>query len=106
MEDKANETALILPFGKHKGEPIDEVMRADPGWVEWVMAQSWFREKHPTLVQVIVNGGALADADTPEHNRLQALFLDPATCAAAYRSIVGDAEIAERLRDWLGRRVW
>jgi hypothetical protein len=40
-------------------------------------------------VQVIVNGGALADADTPEHNRMQALFLDPAMCAAAYRAIVG-----------------
>jgi hypothetical protein len=103
-ENKAQDTALILPFGKHKGERIDEVMRVDPGWVEWVMAQPWFRDRHPTLVQVVVNGGALADADTPEHNRLQALFLDPGMCAAAYRLIVGDARITDGLRDWLRER--
>jgi hypothetical protein len=102
--NEPKETALILPFGKHKGERIDEVMHTDPGWVEWVMAQPWFRDRHPTLVQLVVNSGALADADTPEHNKLQNLILEPEMCAAAYRAVVGDAVITKHLRRWLERR--
>lgn len=105
-EKETNGGAAILPFGKHKGERVDEVMRTDPKWIEWIMAQPWFREKHPTLVQVIVNGGAAPDDDTPEHNRMQALFLEPAICAAAYRAIQGNQAIDKRVMNNLLGQVY
>lgn len=64
----------IIPFGKHKGEPI-EVLRGDPGYREWLLGQDWFRQRHPDLVQVIINNYG-APAETPEHNRLVNRFLD------------------------------
>ncbi len=94
-------TSTVISFGKHRGERIEDVMLTDRKYVDWLMAQPWFREKNPTLVTIIVNGGMPADADTPEHNRMQALFLDGEFCLAAVRSIVGDDEIERRLRKWL-----
>jgi hypothetical protein len=98
----------VIPFGKYRGQPVEALM-ADASYCEWLMAQPWFRERYASLVTIIVNGGVAPDADTPEHNRLQALFLDGEFCVAAYRSAVGDAAIDKRLRERLhkdDRRVW
>lgn len=40
------------PFGKHYGEPIEEVLKTDPQYVSWFLKQSWADEK-PDLVYTI-----------------------------------------------------
>jgi hypothetical protein len=67
-------TSQLVPFGKYKGQPV-EAMLGDTGYREWAMAQPWFRERYPAIHQVIVNYGG-EPADTPEHNAMQAAFLD------------------------------
>ncbi len=83
----------VVPFGKYRGQPV-EVMLADRAYCEWAMAQPGIRERYPTFVTVVVNGGASPDAPTPEHNKMQLLFRDPAMRVATYRSIINDEMIA------------
>lgn len=46
----------MLRFGKYSGKSAAEVLDIDPGYVDWVMAQPWFQEKNPQLVQFFVGG--------------------------------------------------
>lgn len=64
----------IVPFGKYKGQPI-ESLAADRGYCDWLMAQDWFASRFPAIRTVIINNFA-EPAETPEHNALQAKFLD------------------------------
>lgn len=64
----------IVSFGKYKGQSLD-VLRSDPAYCEWLTAQSWFREKHEAVYQLIINN-FIEPTNTPEHNRLQVKFLD------------------------------
>ena len=89
----------IVPFGKYRGQPV-AVMLADRGYCEWALAQPGIRERYPTFVTIVVNGGSAPDAPTPEHNRLQLLFRDPAMRAAAYCSVIGE-KIKEAARSTL-----
>jgi uncharacterized protein (DUF3820 family) len=83
MADKGN----IMPFGKHKGRLIEEVLVDDPSYLQWLTGQDWFRTKHITLYQVIINRGAEPE-ETPEHNALQVLFLDDAFCLRLMRVVI------------------
>lgn len=73
----------VIPFGKYNGTPIDEVIARDPRYIQWLMQQPWFREKYVTLVQNITNIHQGPSDETPEHNKMQRLFLDDAMCFAA-----------------------
>ena len=44
--DYAAEPVLLeeWPLGKHKGRPIEEVLRKDRQYVQWTVNQPWFRE--------------------------------------------------------------
>ena len=64
----------IVPFGKYRGQPI-EMMQADRGYMQWLEAQPWVREQFPALLQII-NVQQTELSNTPEHNRLQNMFLD------------------------------
>lgn len=70
----------IVPFGKYKGKPV-ETLRADRDYADWLTAQPWFRERFTGLFQIIVNNFG-EPSETPEHNRLQARFLDDGFCRA------------------------
>ena len=76
-------TSALVPFGKHKGQPV-EILLADPGYRDWLLAQPWVRDRYPTFHQVIINYGA-EPAETPEHNQMQAAFLDDGRCFALAR---------------------
>jgi uncharacterized protein (DUF3820 family) len=71
----------IIPFGKHKGRTIEELIADDPQYIEWLSSQSWFTEKFNVLYQVILNRGAEPE-NTPEHNRLQMKFHNDDFCIA------------------------
>lgn len=69
----------IVPFGKYKGRPIEEVLIDDPSYLQWLSGQDWFRAKFTFLHQTIINRGTESE-ETPEHNALQVLFLDDELC--------------------------
>lgn len=64
----------LIPFGKYKGQPI-EAIAEDRNYVEWLTAQAWFREKHRNLYSIVINNFC-EPSETPEHNAIQARFLD------------------------------
>jgi len=70
----------IVPFGKYKDQPI-EVMLADQNYLEWITGQpgimTMLQGKYPALFNIITVGAPQVH-DTPEHNKLQAMFLDRA----------------------------
>ena len=67
----------VVNFGKYRGQPI-EILASDRGYCDWLMAQPWFRERYQNLYTVIINNYQ-QPSETPEHNALQALFLDEDT---------------------------
>lgn len=68
----------IVPFGKYKGQPA-EVMAADRDYCDWLMAQPWFAERFRDVYNIVINYGGEPE-ETPEHNALQARFLDEEFC--------------------------
>lgn len=83
-------TAEVVPFGKYKGQPV-EVLAADTDYCEWLTGQPWFRDRWPNVYNVVINYGG-EPQDSPEHNQMQARFLDEPWCLA--------------LADRLGLRAW
>jgi hypothetical protein len=73
-------TDQIIPFGKYRGRQLEEVVATDPKYLEWLQAQDWFRVKFVELHQTIINASPAEPSETPEHNRLQVLFLDDGFC--------------------------
>lgn len=71
----------IIPFGKYKGQPL-EVLQQDKGYCDWLMAQDWLQSRFPELRTLIINNFA-EPTETPEHNALQARFLEDAFVIAA-----------------------
>jgi exodeoxyribonuclease X-like protein len=76
----------VVPFGKYKGRDILEVLEADPGYLQWLAGQDWFRAKYISLHQTIINRGAEPE-ETPEHNALQVKFLDDDFCLRFLRCV-------------------
>ena len=68
-------SAVVVPFGKHKGTTVAELLTKDPQYAEWVLAQGWVADRFAELHAAILTKGAATD-DTPEHNAIQARFLD------------------------------
>jgi hypothetical protein len=68
------DTNSTIPFGKYKGQPI-EILQNDSKYTDWLLAQDWFREKFASHYTFIVNNFAEPSC-TPEHNRLQMMFMD------------------------------
>jgi hypothetical protein len=81
--------AQIVPFGKYKGQPI-EALANDRGYLDWLTAQAWFRERYAGMYTLIVNNFR-EPAETPEHNQMQARFLVPQLCF----------EVANRIDEFL-----
>jgi len=67
-------TTSIVPFGKYKGQPV-EALQQDRGYCEWLAGQDWFRTRYANIHTLIVNHFG-EPCETPEHNQMQARFLD------------------------------
>lgn len=80
-----NPVVEIVPFGKYKGKPL-EILQSDPKYCEWLTAQDWFRENHASVYQLIINNFC-EPTETPEHNRLQAMFLNNTLCLQLLRAL-------------------
>jgi hypothetical protein len=68
----------LIPFGKYKGQPV-EVLATDKQYLDWLLSQTWFRERYPSINTIIINNFQ-KPSETPEHNKIQALFLDQEFC--------------------------
>ena len=67
----------IVPFGKYKGQPITDLLN-DSKYVEWCKQQPWF-QKFPVVYNICVNQTITPNnqnAKTPEHNKIQNMFLE------------------------------
>jgi hypothetical protein len=65
----------IVPFGKYKGKPITDLI-ADKSYVDWCKQQDWFK-KFPSVYNIVVHQTIQSNTNskTPEHNRIQNMFL-------------------------------
>lgn len=95
MTDKPK-AGEVIPFGKHKGTPIEVLKETDPKYLDWLSQQDWFREKYANFYQVIINHGN-EPSETPEHNALQLKFLDLDFKRAAWLLISGETEVPEQI---------
>ena len=69
----------IVPFGKYKGQCITKLL-ADKQTLEWYKKQPGCLERYPLIHNIVVNQQITSNnqnSKTPEHNKLQNLFLDP-----------------------------
>ncbi len=82
-------SAIVLPFGKHKGLTVAEVLACDPAYADWVMSQGWLAERFAEIHAALATRGAGND-DTPEHNQLQARFLDHSFSRTFLRMVAQD----------------
>jgi uncharacterized protein (DUF3820 family) len=67
----------LVPFGKYKGQPITTLMN-DTKYLEWCKQQEWF-QKFSIVYNICVNQTITTpnpNSKTPEHNKLQNLFLN------------------------------
>jgi uncharacterized protein (DUF3820 family) len=66
----------IVPFGKYKDKSVLELL-ADEKYVEWLKQTSWF-SNHKQIYNIVVHQTihTTNNSKTPEHNKLQNLFLD------------------------------
>lgn len=64
----------MIEFGKYKGKPV-EVLAKDREYTDWLANQPWLKDRHPAIYNVIINNFGEPE-ETPEHNRLQARFMD------------------------------
>lgn len=74
MNKNMSSEKMIMPIGKYKGQPI-EAIQHDKNYIDWLCQQSWFREEYGDTYQIIINNFQ-EPTETPEHNQLQAMFLN------------------------------
>ena len=97
MTEPKEPSAIIIPFGKHKGATVAELLAKDPAYADWITAQGWVAERFAELHAAILSRGAGTD-DTPEHNAIQVRFLDP-VFRAAFLTTVADRWLPNAKRE-------
>lgn len=93
---------MVIPFGKHKGMTVAEMLAIDPAYADWVANQGWVAERFAELHAAILARGAVSD-DSPEHNTIQARFLEPEFRTACL--LAADPESLKVTRDEFKKRL-
>tara|TARA_R110000764_G_scaffold220909_1_gene309216 strand:+ start:266 stop:928 length:663 start_codon:yes stop_codon:yes gene_type:complete len=75
----------IVPFGKYKGQPV-EVLSNDKGYCDWLMSQGDFMDRYSNIKTLIINNFKEPE-DTPEHNKIQGLFLKDDICLSVAKLV-------------------
>jgi uncharacterized protein (DUF3820 family) len=84
------ETLPLIPFGKYKGKPVTEII-SDTEYLKWLSLQPWFKEKHPTIYNITINQTiSNNDSKTPEHNKIQNMFLEENFCISIFDYLYKD----------------
>jgi hypothetical protein len=69
-----NTKAEVIPFGKYKGQEVEHLL-GDDKYIEWLLAQPWFKQRYGNLYTVIINNYGQQPVETPTHNAMQVKFL-------------------------------
>lgn len=88
-------SAIVIPFGKHRGATVAELLAKDPDYVRWLLAQGWLAQRFAELHAAILTRGAAPD-DTPEHNAIQGRFLDPDFRLAVIHCVCSEEELSQQ----------
>lgn len=77
----------LVPFGKYKGQPITTLLN-DKSYLDWCKRQPFFK-KYTNIYNITVNQQITQPvySKTPEHNKLQNLFLNNDYCIDFINSI-------------------
>lgn len=81
----------LVPFGKYKGQPITSLLN-DTKYLEWCKQQQWF-QNFPIVYNICVNQTITTtnqNLKTPEHNKLQNMFLENENVEKLLRLIYKD----------------
>ena len=67
----------IISFGKYKDKSVLDLFN-DPQYVEWLLQQSWFKDKYSNIYNIVIHRSDPSnDAQpTPEHNLLHYILLN------------------------------
>jgi hypothetical protein len=77
------EENFIIPFGRYRGKNIATLIN-DPefrNWCNWAINQPGIKIRYSDFCQIVINNYS-PPQDTPEHNKLQNMFLDDNFCLA------------------------
>jgi hypothetical protein len=85
------DSADIVPFGKYKGQPKEVLLRDKP-YCRWLKLQPWFEDKFPGYLDDSEVYGGIEPNDSPEHNEMQARFLDDDWCLRLATVLTPDME--------------
>lgn len=88
----------VVPFGKYKGQPV-EVLANDRGYCDWLMSQGDFMDRYSGIKTLIINKFKESD-DSPEHNKLQGMFLNEDFCVAFHIACIGQEKYLERFHEF------
>jgi hypothetical protein len=68
----------LVPFGKYRGRPVEQLL-ADQDYLHWINGQpaiiDMLQKRYPVIFNLITIGAPISQ-DTPEHNQIQAKFLN------------------------------
>ena len=78
----------MLRFGKHKGMHIIEVKMKDPNYLQWLIAQPWFKERNQHLIETLENKNPVCEV-----------------CEKPLVPIGSSRENGADHDDWVGRRL-
>lgn len=75
-EYRPNGGLIVIPFGKYRGFSIEDVRQSDSEYLQWLLQQSWFKQKFSKIVEYVSSSlGSEIVVCNPAKNRLQNLFL-------------------------------
>lgn len=91
------ESLPVVTFGKYKGQPVTTLL-ADTKYLEWCKQQDFFKQ-HKTVYNICVNQTIQSNqpSKTPEHNKLQNLFLKRDYCFDFINYLVGIDKVFSEL---------
>jgi hypothetical protein len=79
----------IVGFGKYKDRDLHFLLQ-DKKYVDWLVLQPWFEKTYPELYKIVVKTlSPNRDCPTPEHNRIQNMFLKTDFCLHFYKKVTG-----------------
>jgi hypothetical protein len=93
------ESLPLVTFGKYKGQPVTTLL-ADTAYLEWCKTQDFFK-KHTTVYNICVNQTIQSNqsSKTPEHNKLQNLFLNREFSLKFTKYLTGCSELENELEN-------
>ncbi len=88
----------VVGFGRYRGQSI-EALAADRRYCEWLLMQPWFTKHHKKTHRLLMQMGIRVE-ETPEHNKMQARFLDQDLCEQLARWLVMNSSMERVHHEW------